>query len=205
MILIDSGAHYECGTTDVTRTISLGEVSDEEKKCYTAVLKGNLALANMIFPKGVRGDNLDVIARKPIWDIGYDFGHGTGHGIGCVLSVHEDPVRISYRGNSVEMVPGIVVSDEPGIYVEGEFGIRIENALICEENNISDNKEMYGFDSLTLVPFDREAIDINFLEPEDVKRLNDYHKRVFMELSKYLDEDERHWLESECQEFNVEA
>lgn len=205
MILIDSGAHYECGTTDVTRTISLGEVSDEEKKCYTAVLKGNLALADMIFPKGVKGDNLDVIARKPIWDIGYDFGHGTGHGIGCRLSVHEDPVRISYRGNSVEMVPGIVVSDEPGIYVEGEFGIRIENALLCEKKDTFENKEMLGFDSLTLVPFDRDAIDVNFLEPEDIKRLNNYHKRVFMELSKYLDEDECQWLACECQEIDVEA
>ena len=195
-VLIDSGAHYEMGTTDVTRTISLGELSEKEKLCYTMVLKGNLNLMNTIFPKGVRGDNLDIIARKPIWEKGFNYGHGTGHGIGCRLSVHESPVRISYKGNTAVLSEGVVVSDEPGIYLENELGVRLENALRVEKcDNYGD---FYRFVPLTLVPFDRAAILENELTDEEIIILNNYNNNVIEEVSASLNEEERLWLMKEC-------
>lgn len=198
-VLVDSGAHYEMGTTDITRTIALGELSDEEKRCYTAVLKGNLELMNTVFPKGIRGDNLDSLCRRPIWNSGYNYGHGTGHGIGCLLSVHEEPVRISYRASEDAVLePGVIVSDEPGIYVENSFGIRLENALLVTKVNNVNGNDFYGFESLTLVPFDRDAIEMELMSDTDISRLNDYHKRVYDEISPKLDENGQAWLADAC-------
>lgn len=196
LLLVDSGAHYEFGTTDITRTIVLGNISNKAKECYTAVLMGNLRLMSTIFAEGVKGENLDVIAREPIWEAGYDYGHGTGHGIGCKLSVHEPYVTISYRSNlGIALQAGMVVSDEPGIYLEGEFGIRLENALLVK--NVRDN--ILGFESLTLVPFDKDAILTNKLSERDVEILNNYHKRVYDVMSENLDEEHRNWLYEACQ------
>lgn len=197
LLLVDSGAHYSNGTTDITRTIVLGNISEKAKRCYTAVLKGNLALMSAVFARGIRGDNLDILARKPIWEEGYDYGHGTGHGIGCKLSVHEPYVTISYRSNlGIPLEEGMVVSDEPGIYLEGEFGIRLENALRV----IKKDEKMLTFDSLTMVPFDREAIIPDMLTDTERVVLNSYHKRVYDTMHDKLNEAEREWLFKACQE-----
>lgn len=191
MLLVDSGGHYELGTTDITRTIVLGELTEEEKKCYTLVLKGNLQLMSILFKDGVRGDNLDIIARKPIWENGYSYGHGTGHGIGCRLSVHEGPVNISYKSKTiVDIKPGLVVSDEPGIYIQDAFGVRLENALLAVEKE----NGLIGFESLTLVPFDRDAIDVSLLSDEEISILNTYHKKVYELISPSLEEADKKWL-----------
>lgn len=197
-LLVDSGGHYKMGTTDITRTISMGNLSQEQKKCYTLVLKANLRLMNARFKGNVRGDNLDIIARQCLWDEGYDYGHGTGHGVGCKLSVHEDPVRISYRSVSSVMEPGVIVSDEPGVYIENEFGIRLENVLLV----IPDDNKILGlnrFESLTLVPFDVDAIDISEMDEEDIVALNKYHHMVYEKVSPYLLDETRIWLAKECE------
>lgn len=198
MLLVDSGGHYKSGTTDITRTIVLGKLTEEEKKCYTAVLKGNLRLMDAVFVSGVKGENLDVIAREPIWRSGYHYGHGTGHGIGCNLSVHEDPVRISYRlSTSVPFVPGMIVSDEPGIYVEDSFGIRLENALVVVEKSEYDNP-LFGFESLTMVPFDKEAIVTEDLDTYERGLLNSYHAKVYDVMGELVSKEDSKWLEEAC-------
>lgn len=198
-LLVDSGGHYEMGTTDITRTIALGTLTDKEKEVYTIVLKSNLNLLKAVFRSDVRGDNLDILARQPMWEYGYSYGHGTGHGIGCKLSVHEDPIRISYKNHDGgEFVPGVVVSDEPGIYIENEFGVRLENALLVKYKD--EENELCEFESLTLVPFEREAILTNMLTAEELCVLNKYHKKVFDMISPLLEEEDCKWLkEATCE------
>lgn len=194
LLLCDSGGHYRGGTTDVTRTVALGPVSDAERRMCTLVLQGHIRLAMARFPKGVTGENLDVLARMPLWQQGLDYNHGTGHGVGCVLSVHESPP--SFRWRIVENTPhpaletGMVISDEPGYYEAGQYGIRHESLLLVQP----DGDDFLRFEVLTLAPFDRDALDVSLLSDEERRWLNDYHRRVREALSPHLSEEERRWL-----------
>lgn len=192
LLLSDTGGHYLNGTTDITRTFVLGELTDEEKRAFTLVLAAHLELLGAVFPKGVRGSTLDAIARKPLWDNGLDFKHGTGHGVGFLLNVHEGPQRISYHAvNDAPLAEGMITSDEPGLYFEGKFGIRHESLVLCEK---SEHEGFLKFLPLTCVPFDRDGIDKTLLTSEQTARLNEYHKWVCETLSPLLSEEERVWL-----------
>lgn len=188
-LLVDSGGQYRDGTTDITRTITLGPVTCDRRYAYTAVLKSNIRLAAAKFRYETTGAELDVIARKPLKDRGFDFNHGTGHGVGHMLSVHEGPNTISRRGDKCCIVPGMITSDEPGVYFAGEYGIRLENEILCIEEG-----DGLCFETITLCPFDREAIEVNMLEDDELEFLNRYHSRVYDTLKEYLDEDEAKWL-----------
>lgn len=194
LLLCDSGGHYRGGTTDVTRTVALGPVSDAERRMCTLVLQGHIRLAMARFPKGVTGENLDVLARMPLWQQGLDYNHGTGHGVGCVLSVHESPP--SFRWRIAENTPhpaletGMVISDEPGYYEAGQYGIRHESLLLVQP----DGDDFLRFEVLTLAPFDRDALDVSLLSDEERRWLNDYHRRVREALSPHLSAEERRWL-----------
>ena len=197
--LVDSGGQYLEGTTDVTRTLVLGPVSEEMKLHYTLVLMGALRLADAKFLYGCRGMNLDYLARGPLWKRGLDFNHGTGHGVGFLSNVHERPNGFRWRivperQDSCVLEEGMFTSDEPGLYIEGSHGIRTENLLMCRKAE----KNMYGqfmeFEVLTLAPIDTEAIDCSVMEPSDMELLNAYHKKVYETLAPYLTEDERQWL-----------
>lgn len=198
-LLSDTGGHYLEGTTDVTRTFVLGELTEEMKHHYTLVLRGNLALAAAHFHKGCSGLSLDYLARKPLWDEGLDYNHGTGHGVGYLLSVHEGPQAIRYhvspgRSEHAPMLPGMITSDEPGLYLEGRYGIRLENLLLCVEKEQTDHGTFLGFDTLTMCPFCLEAVNVSELSAYERTLLNTYHKTVFDTLSPYLDEEEVGWL-----------
>ncbi len=196
-LLVDSGGQFEFeGTTDITRTISLGNVTAEEKKVYTTVLKGHLRLMNAVFPQGFKGALLDGIAETPLWSKGYFCGHGIGHGVGCYLSVHESEARIGRSSSEREVAffPGVVVSDEPGIYLEGKFGVRIENLLLCEKAESIDGYEMCRFAPLTLVPYDKESIDLELLDEKERAVLDDYNKLIMEKISPDLSDDEKQWL-----------
>lgn len=202
IVLIDSGGHYLEGTTDITRTISLGTVTDKMKKMYTAVLKGHLNLAAAVFKAGCTGVSLDYLARKPLWDMGMDYNHGTGHGVGYLLSVHEPPNAIRYRilenpALNVPLVPGMITSNEPGVYLENEFGIRIENLILCKEKEKNCYGEFLEFETLTLVPYDKDLIDNELLSDEERKMLVQYNQRLYKALGDYLSEDEKRWLRSQ--------
>ncbi len=198
MVLIDSGGQYKGGTTDVTRTIVLGEVSEEEKRLFSAVAAGMLRLADAVFPEGATGRNLDILARQELWKQGLDYRHGTGHGIGFVLNVHEGPQRIGWQYNkSVKeyaLRPGMIVSDEPGVYLAGRFGVRIENILEVVKAQETEYGNFLKFDMLTWVPIDREALDIKYLSGEDVERIDRYHAQVYEKIAPYLAEEEKEWL-----------
>lgn len=188
----DAAPQSALGTTDITRTFVLGELSDEEKRAFTLVLAAHLELLGAVFPRGVRGSTLDGIARKPLWDNGLDFKHGTGHGVGFLLNVHEGPQRISCRtANDVPLSEGMITSDEPGLYFEEKFGIRHESLVLCEK---SDFDGFLKFSPLTCVPFDRDGIDKSLLTNAQISRLNEYHKWVCETLSPLLSEEEREWL-----------
>ncbi len=198
-ILIDCGSTFMGGSTDVTRTISLGALSEEERLHYTAVLKGHLNLGHVRFPEGMRGVNLDAVARKPIWDVGCDYKHGTGHGIGYMLNCHEGPncIRNAFapaRSNRGIILENMITSNEPGIYIEGSHGIRIETLILAVKEKAETDVPMMRFETLTLVPYDREAIIPENLTKDEIKQLNDYHKRVYNTISPYLTEEEREWL-----------
>ncbi|MBQ5655534.1 MAG: M24 family metallopeptidase, partial [Bacteroidaceae bacterium] len=199
LLLLDSGAHYDCGTTDITRTIAIGEPTGEEKRVYTLVLKGHMQLQAMHFPEGTTGLQLDTAARTPMWREGYDFGHGTGHGVGHVLGVHEGPVQIrkNCRVDTVRPVrAGQILTDEPGIYVAGKFGVRIENCLLCVPAQKNDFGSFLTFEPLTLCPYDRRLIAVEMLNDEERQWLNAYHARVRNVLTPLLeDEAEQLWLE----------
>jgi Xaa-Pro aminopeptidase len=196
--LADTGGHYEEGTTDITRTIALGELTEEEKRAYTLVLRGHLNLAAAKFMHGVCGANLDYIAREPLWENNLDFNHGTGHGVGYLLNVHEGPQRIHWNFNRIQKaVPfeeGMVVSDEPGLYLTNKFGIRHENLLLCHEGEKNEYGQFMYFENLTKVPFDKDAIDVSLMTETDIERLNSYHKDVYKTISPYLEGDELEWL-----------
>jgi len=197
-VLIDTGGHYVYGTTDITRTVALGRLSETQKKHYTAVLKGNLGLAAAYFKYGCTGQNLDVLARAPLWEAGLDFNHGTGHGVGYLLSVHEGPnaIRIKERDGAprTALEEGMVTSDEPGVYLEGQYGIRLENLILCKKADKTDFGQFMEFETLTLVPFDRDAILPECMSAREIGLLNDYHARVREVISPYLKEEEREWL-----------
>jgi Xaa-Pro aminopeptidase len=195
LYLIDSGAQYRDGTTDVTRTIAIGTPTAEMKRHYGLVLKAHIAIATARFPKGTRGQDLDPFARRPLWEAGLDFDHGTGHGVGSYLSVHEGPQRLSRLG-TVALEPGMILSHEPGYYREGKYGIRLENlVLVTPPEPIKDGtREMMGFETLTLVPFDRRLVDPKQLLPFELAWLNAYHARVRREIEPILLSDDRAWL-----------
>ncbi len=204
-VLIDTGGQYLEGTTDITRTIALGEPTAEQKKHYTAVLKGNLNLSATKFPNEYTGPNLDAIARKPLWDLGLDYNHGTGHGVGYFLNVHEGPNAfrqraVAGRENETHFEEGMVTSNEPGVYLEGAYGIRLENLVLSCKAEKNGNQQFMCFDVLTLVPFDLRAVDVSMLTASERLCLNAYHKRVFDTLSPYLNEAEREWLANATRE-----
>lgn len=195
LYLIDSGAQYLDGTTDITRTLAVGPLTEEEKKDYTLVLKGMIDLTLQRFLYGTTGSNLDIIARVPLWNAGMDYKHGTGHGIGFFLNVHEGPHRIAMVPNSVRLEKGMVVSNEPGVYKAGKHGIRTENLVVVQE----DEKTEYGgqfmkFETLTLCPIDLEPVEVSLLTAEEKAWLNNYHKTVFEKLSPYLEGEELAYL-----------
>lgn len=201
-LLVDTGGHYWEGTTDVTRTVAIGKVSGDMKKNYTAVLIGNLRLAATQFMYGCRGTNLDVIAREPLWKRGLDYKHGTGHGVGYLLNVHESPNNFRWKINTMNinrndavLEEGMITSDEPGVYIEGEYGIRLENMILCIKDIENEYGQFMKFDTLTLVPFDIEAIDKNEMTDMDIELLNAYHARVRKEISPFLNDNEKSWLE----------
>jgi Xaa-Pro aminopeptidase len=194
LYLVDSGGQYINGTTDVTRTIALGAVTDEMKLHFTKVACSMLRLANTKFLQGCTGRNIDIIAREPLWEIGIDYKHGTGHGIGYILNVHEGPhsLRWKYKPDTVETVleAGMIVSDEPGVYIEGSHGIRTENIVEIINEHKNEFGQFMGFRHLTYVPIDLDAIDKKYMEPSDIKLLNDYHRQVFEKLSPFFVGDE---------------
>ncbi|MBD3223340.1 MAG: M24 family metallopeptidase [Caldithrix sp.] len=195
--LVDSGGQYWDGTTDITRTVALGQPTEEQKDRFTRVLKGNIDLAMASFPQGTQGIQLDTLARKPLWDIGLNYGHGTGHGVGAFLNVHEGPQGISYyRGIGVPMEPGMVCSNEPGFYKEREYGMRVENLIFVTPDKKKSGKDFtfYKFENLTVCPIDTTLLDKTMLSKEQLNYLNNYHKWVFDTLSSYLKGDTLDWL-----------
>ena len=197
LLLVDSGAHYRQGTTDVTRTIALGPVTQEEKRMFTLVLKGHLALAAARFPHGATGENLDVLARLPLWEQGLDYNHGTGHGVGFILSVHEGPQSFRWRSTDGRRIPleeGMVISNEPGYYEAGKFGIRHENLVLVRAGETTDYGQFMYLEPLTMAPFDRDAIDVSLLTEAELAQLNGYHRLVYDTVSPLLPAEEQAWL-----------
>ena len=198
MLLVDSGGQYVGGTTDVTRTIVLGPVSDETKEHFTAVAVGMLALTNARFLYGCTGRNLDILARQPMWNRNIDYKCGTGHGVGYILNVHEGPQGIRWRfteGQSEAVIEaGMDVTNEPGIYIEGSHGIRTENVMVARNGVRNGDGQFMYFDTLTWVPIDLDAIDPAYMEPREIAWLNDYHAKVYEKIAPLLDEEERAWL-----------
>lgn len=192
--LVDSGGQYEGGTTDVTRTVALGAVTDEMKMHFTKVACAMLRLADTRFLSGCTGRNLDIIAREPLWECALDYKHGTGHGIGYILNVHEGPHRLSwqYKPEKKEAVleEGMIVSDEPGMYVQDSHGIRTENIVEIVKESKNVYGQFMGFRHLTYVPIDLDAIDIQYMEPSDIRKLNAYHRQVFEKLAPYFEGEE---------------
>lgn len=197
-LLADTGGHYYTGTTDCTRTYALGPLTHHQKTCYTAVLRGNLNLADAVFPAGVTGSNLDWAARQPLWELGLDFNHGTGHGVGYLLSVHEGPQNIRWRstGKETPLAPGMITSDEPGVYFDGDYGIRLENLVLCVEKETTPFGAFLGFEPLTLTPFDLDAVDPDQLTPKERALLNTYHARVREAIAPHLPPEEAAWLQA---------
>lgn len=200
LCLADTGAQYLEGTTDITRTIALGPLTDEEKRIYTLVLRGHIQLGAAKFLHGCMGENLDMLARTPLWEAGLDFNHGTGHGVGFVLGVHEGPERVHWdvkrQKRHCVIEEGMIFSNEPGIYLAGKFGVRIENLVVVREAEVNEYGRFLALEPLTLVPYDRDAIDLSLLSSRDVELLNAYHAKVFAAISPYLSGDELEWLKA---------
>lgn len=182
ILLFDSGGQYLQGTTDITRTVALGEVSQQQKTDFTLVLKGMIALTMACFPTGTKGCHLDILARKALWEHGLNYGHGTGHGVGHFLNVHEGPMSVRQEYNEIPIQPGMVLSNEPGLYREGEYGIRTENMIVCVDKETSAFGHFLGFETLTLCPIDTRLIDFGLLSEKERNWLNDYHEMVRSEL-----------------------
>jgi len=199
-LLVDSGGQYIGATTDITRTIVMGELSQEQKKDFTLVCKGMLNLMNTQFIKGCTGRNLDIIARAPLWKLGMDYKCGTGHGVGCFLNVHEGPQAIRWRyiagGAETVLEPGMTITDEPGVYKEDRYGIRTENTLLVVERDKTEDGVFLGFETLTYVPIDTRGIAIEYLNEEDIEQLRAYQNRTIELISPYLEEDEREWIKT---------
>lgn len=194
LILIDSGAQYQDGTTDITRTIALGPVTEEMKHVYTLVLKGHIQLELAKFPDGASGTQLDALARECMWREGYNYLHGTGHGVGSYLSVHEGPHQIRMEWKPTPLRAGMTVTDEPGLYLSGKFGVRIENTLLIKDYQTTEFGKFLQMESLTLCPIDQTPVDFSMLQTEEIEWLNDYHRDVFEKLSPYLEGDDLEWL-----------
>ncbi len=201
-VLADTGGHYLEGTTDVTRTISLGPLTREEKEAYTLVLRGHVDLAASGFLHGCTGQSLDSLARTPLWDHKYDYNHGTGHGVGYLLSVHENPNGFRYRPSSegqsqCVLEEGMITSNEPGLYLEGKFGIRIENLIVCKKDHTNGFGSFLCFETLTMAPYDRDAILVEMLTEKEIKWINSYHETVYQKVGPLLGQEERAWLREE--------
>ncbi|MEE3444865.1 MAG: aminopeptidase P family protein [Prevotella sp.] len=197
-LLLDSGAQYLDGTTDITRTIPLGPLTDEQKRVYTLVLKGHIQIELCKFPTGASGTQLDILAREALWCEGLNYLHGTGHGVGSFLNVHEGPHQIRMEWKPAPLVAGMTVTDEPGIYLAGKFGVRIENTLLVTPYKETEFGQFLQFDSLTLCPIDTSPIIVDMLLPEEISWLNTYHQRVFDTLSPHLTQEESDWLRNAC-------
>ncbi len=198
-LLVDSGGHYYEGTTDITRTFALGPITEEMRRDFTLICISNMNLANARFLYGCTGQNLDILARGPLWNLGLDFKHGTGHGVGYVLNVHEGPngfrwKTVSERNDGAVLEAGMITTDEPGIYIEGKYGIRTENELVCQMGEKNEYGQFMYFENITYVPIDLDAIDPDLMTSVDKKRLNDYHGNVYRVVSPYLNDEEREWL-----------
>jgi Xaa-Pro aminopeptidase len=204
LYLVDSGGQYQDGTTDITRTVPIGEPTAEMIDRNTRVLQGHIAIATATFPKGTRGSQLDSFARRPLWEAGCDFAHGTGHGVGSFLAVHEGPQRISPVGSSQSggdepLQAGMIISNEPGYYKAGEYGIRIENLVLVVDKPVpGGDKETLGFETLTFVPIDRRLIDASMLSDRELDWLNDYHAKVLALIGPQLEGEDKTWLERQC-------
>ena len=194
LILIDSGAQYQDGTTDITRTIALGPVTEEMKHVYTLVLKGHIQLELAKFPDGASGTQLDALARECMWREGYNYLHGTGHGVGSYLSVHEGPHQIRMEWKPTPLRAGMTVTDEPGLYLSGKFGVRIENTLLIKDYQTTEFGKFLQMESLTLCPIDLIPVDFSMLQPEEIEWLDTYHRDVFEKLSPYLEGEDLEWL-----------
>jgi Xaa-Pro aminopeptidase len=194
LLLVDSGAQYIDGTTDITRTIAVGNPGDEVRQCYTRVLQGLIAISRARWPRGLAGRDLDPLARQFLWAAGQDYDHGTGHGVGAFLSVHEGPQRLS-RISEVPLEPGMILSNEPGYYREGAFGIRLENLVVVQEAPpLGDNRAQLTFETVTFVPFDRRLILAGELAPAERRWLNAYHAEVREKLADRVSAQARDWL-----------
>ena len=198
-LLVDTGGHYLQGSTDITRTVAIGALSEEQKRHYTAVLRGHLDVAAACFKHGCTGVNLDVLARMPLWELGLDYNHGTGHGVGYLLNVHEGPqgLRLRDQNSGAPFEEGMLTSDEPGLYLAGQYGIRIENLMLCVRTRQTEHGQFMGFEPVTMVPYERRAILPDMLTERELAQLNEYHAKVYERLSPWLDEDERAWLAEE--------
>ena len=194
LALCDTGGHYLEGTTDITRTIALGELTEKEKKYFTIVLKGHLNLSDAKFRYGCCGQNLDYIARESLWRLGEDYNHGTGHGVGYLLNVHEGPNSFRWKSSSAVLEEGMITSNEPGYYVENEFGIRHENLIVCKKAEETAFGQFMCFENLTMVPFDLDAVEPALLTDHEKELLNAYHRDVYEKISPYLNEEEKEWL-----------
>ena len=203
IFLIDSGGQYQDGTTDITRTVIVGEPTEEMRDRFTRVLKGMIDVSRIRFPKGTCGSQIDVLARQSLWAAGLDYDHGTGHGVGSYLSVHEGPARIN-KSDRIPLEPGMILSNEPGFYKQNQFGIRIENLLLTHEAKAIDGGErpMLGFETLTLCPIERRLIDTKLLTRDELHWLDTYHARVLKEVGDHLSGDELTWLRKACAPFN---
>jgi Xaa-Pro aminopeptidase len=198
--LLDSGAQYTDGTTDITRTVAIGDPGDDVRGMYTRVLKGHIALDGARFPQGTTGSQLDILARQFLWSEGFDYDHGTGHGVGSFLSVHEGPQSISKRAGGAALQVGMVLSNEPGYYRDGCFGIRCENLVVVQAVEESSHETpMMEFDALTLVPFDNRLLDVSLLTAQELKWIDRYHSRVNQVLGPLLQGAEKMWMEQATQ------
>ncbi len=200
ILLVDSGGQYMGGTTDITRTISFGNPTQQQKKDFTLVLKGHIALAKAKFPYGTKGYQIDMLARKALWDNGYNYGHGTGHGVGYCLNVHEGPQSISPADNRTVLEAGMLISNEPALYREGEYGIRTENLVICYEDEETEFGTFLKFDTVSLCYIDKSLIDKSLLNKEEIDWINSYHSEVFEKLNSFLNDEEKMWLKEKTSE-----
>jgi Xaa-Pro aminopeptidase len=204
LYLVDSGGQYVDGTTDITRTVAIGEPTQEMRDRFTRVLKGHIAVATAIFPKGTRGSQLDSFARRPLWEAGLDYAHGTGHGVGSFLSVHEGPQRISpvgsaQSGGDEPLKAGMILSNEPGYYKTGEYGIRIENLVLVVDRPVEGGeKETLGFETLTFAPIEPRLVDVSMMSDSELDWLNDYHAGVLARIGPRLEGEDKAWLERQC-------
>jgi Xaa-Pro aminopeptidase len=199
ILLIDSGGQYPGGTTDITRTISIGLPTSRQKSDFTLVLKGHIRLAQTKFPHGTRGYQLDILAREPLWGKGLNYGHGTGHGVGYCLNVHEGPQNISPSDNKTVLEPGMLISNEPGIYREGEYGIRTENLVLCYDDEETEFGRFLKFDTISLCYIDKNLIDKSMLDDDEIRWLNNYHQEVYEKISPCLTEIEKKWLKEKTE------